>query len=602
MLARREKLAVIGSLLLFSLVTVGVAATRSDRIYAVPTSTLPFSALVAGTFLVAFGYSAVDRSSRAALVPLTLFAGLILAFPLLFVSGVYGFSTDTLYHLGKARDILRTGHMATESIYPYTHVAAAQFSRLLAMPLGEVAMLLPPVFFGVFVAGITLLARSWDRLETRLALLCPFAFIMTLGFDTGGYTYYKPYFAAVLFSGFALAVFLRSLTTPDPPWSWQVLSVCVLLVLVFIHPITFIAAFLLFVAYYGLASGPLQQHASLPFSEVISDRTRLLFAFSLTSFLFGYWMLLQAEVIVGVTFHRAITLLRSPSAFFGQLYRGGGAAGYPLTAIRSQSGRLMYLFRYYGLQYGGALLALVTTGVWALWSALRARGDRVAPADLRRDGVILAWLAGASVLLLSNATANVLNVGITRPVPLLLVVFAIPVGRLATHGPRARRAVVAVLLVCAAAGLVVVYPSPITYTASPQATTQDVSGMAWLFATKSDAKIHEYQMDQHRFGAFILGNAELAAREDIFSFGATTPESILWTQLRSYGRTGELTVRKPLYLPVSEFDHWYVSRYYPSPARERGLRRLASSPPARKIYANGELAVYHVTPESDRGP
>lgn len=598
MLSRRELLTVSGSLLLFAVVVFGVASTRPDRIYAMPSSLLPFSVIVAVAFLGAFAHSALYRESRLGLVPLGLFGGLLLCAPFLFVSGIYGFSTDTLYHLGKAREILLSGHLLTDSTYPFTHVYVAQLSRLLDIPLAETAMLLPPILFGVFVAGIALLAWSWDDIDTRLAILTPFAFIMSLGFDTGGYTYYKPYFAAVLFTGFALALFLRTLTTPETARSWQLLSLVALVAILFLHPIAFLVAFLVFVVYFGLTLEPVRSRARLPISRYVSGWTTLFFAIGVSSLLFGYWMVLQAEFLLGVTLKRALTLVTRPETFFASFYRSGAAATYPQTVITSQSSRLAYLARYYGLQYGGALLALLTTAAWGVWSVFGRMRNTSSDADRRRDGVVLAWLVGSGLVFVGNATANVLNVGITRPVPFLLVVFAIPVARLATYGQRARRASVAVLVVCAALGVFLLYPSPILYTTSPQATQQDISGMSWLFATKSDAKINDYQMDQHRFGAYVLGFQELADREDIYSFGATTPDGILHNRLRKFGRTGELSVQRPRYLPVSEFDHWYVSRYYPSPARARGLARLERTPPVEKVYTNGELTVYYVAPSN----
>lgn len=590
MFSRAGKSILSASFLLFGLTVFTLSQMEIGRIYSIPQALFPLSLMVAVGFLLFFYLTLQSEEFEASIVSLTVITGLLLSFPLLFISGIFGYGTDTLYHLGHSRDILQSGHFFVSNKYPLSHILVAQISLILDIELRDAAMLQPLIYFGALLAGVGLLVSQFDTISAKIAMLVPFAFILSLGFDTGGYTYYKPYFSTVLFIPFGLAVLSRGVRLNSI--SWTILSFPILLAIAFLHPVVFIPILGMFAIYYAVSSSELNRL----FNPLVNRPRRLSLALAVlvVSIIFSYWIIIKAQPAVALTFERALNLILSPGEFFANDYRGGAVSGgNAQSLLKSGVSRTEYLLRNYALVYGGALLALIMIGTWGLWSLFRLyHGDRY-NLDLSRDGLILAWLIGSGALLAGNAVANILNVGITRPVPLLVVIFAIPLARIATYDYRARRLSVAALVICASVGLLLIFPSPVTYSSTPQATDQDISGMDWVISEKGSGEINGYTLDQHRFGSYLLGMRGLHERDDVVNSGAFLPTAFD-TQLEEYGQTGELDLNGQVYIPISERDQWRVSRFYESQPHEQGLDRLSKDSDIAKIYANGEVDTYYI--------
>lgn len=469
--------------------------------------------------------------------------------------------TDNLTHWGFALGIEETGYTDPNNIYPLMHILLAQGSLLTGLSVKAMMVLLPAVLGLLVTASIYLILRRLFEDERVVALGTLSASLLLFG--GAGPEMSSSGLSLILIPLF-LYLYLRSRTS----LRYAIPLILLLVAYPFIHPLTS----LLLIAFLALG-------------EMVAWRVRgshpRMAPVLLLFLAFFSWF--SATVAFGHSVRSAVSLLSGE-------FQASHLAVYQAQAAQAAL-PLADFARVLAISYADWAIFLLV-GLLAI-VLLRPR-----PLFSVRASVI-PLIIPFNVLLI--ASLYVVNLGFDpiRFVAFLMVGAVVYAGFVFTRlmrGGQARRlrgaavTVVAVLIVTA--GVISVYksyPSSLVLRPGTHVTQSEVLGYFWFFEKREPATLtYELLSGAGRF-AYIFPES-LGGGQGLAMVSRPTPDHFGYTVGEAPG-----SALAPGYLIVTAMDVATYTRVWASAERftAEDLARLAEDPGVHRVYASGQLAIYH---------
>ena len=220
--------------------------------------------------------------------------GALLVILLPFIRGyAYASFGDNATHIGYILDILTTGHIPQNNVYPIVHILGSILGSITGLPSDIIAYLMPPCYYIIYALSIFLLCRSVSSENVALiAAICSltplcyyYSEIMPMG--TG-------FMALPLVSFFLIKIFYRQ--SPN----WGILFLVYIIILVFWHPFAFLMVLAIVILFLFVAT---VYQSKLQIKSLISSTnshiTHYIVYFVITSLIVFFCWSLQNLIIDG---------------------------------------------------------------------------------------------------------------------------------------------------------------------------------------------------------------------------------------------------------------------------------------------------------------
>lgn len=503
-------------------------------------------------------------------------------------------TTDSLSHLGTARDLSAGAMHAFENRYPVVHTLGSILTDTAGISLTHGLLLVVGIFIVCFFIFIPVTINAITH-DSRLAYVGFFFGLLLLPLNhLSPSVYIHPTSQAVMYA--PVLVFLFALLYREPARSYSIAFVVAATMFVMLHPQQAANLVLFFVT---IALVQLVRKKYVRLSEPAGSRPvySLVMVFALIFWLWvqgipAFWSAVGDTVLVPFTETQAAgtTATRSVSL---------DAVGGSLPEVFV---KLFLVQLLCGLLAGVLMIAvsLKTAGID------RFRSIQAALTSDNESEQTLLFYVVAGFFAVSSVFIVYIVGGISdqyfRHLGLMMVIVtmltSIVVGRLALavgrrgHPRFARRAVPLVLLVLLAASMPVVFASPYMYSPSDQVTEAQMSGYETSFEIQSPSiQFDDVRSSTSRYGNAIQGRSipeEAYYNEE--QDGESIPDHFADQQLRAY-------YNQSTYVPVTEADRirdpvlWKGFRF-----SHEDFRYLDSEPGINKVQSNGGYDLYLVTP------
>lgn len=533
-------------------------------------------ALSAGA-LVILGSATVsqDRTWRYGLSIMLLAAGILVVLPFLRGYAMYG-RADALTHIGFIRDIIATDSVEG-NVYPPLHLLTIAVADATRMELSTVAMVLPPVFSGLFFVSMYQLLRRVAGTRTEFLLGLPVTVLPILGV---AHVSFRPFDASLMLLPFVYYLWVRS--QRQSRLATRLPMVLALVALLLYHPLTGLF-FIGIAGLYVIASELPRYRPQASYTNIAS---------------------LSAAVFVGWYSGFTGIIIRFENVYETVFGVGGGeppVQSYQQTVSESSPALIdvirVIVFRY-GVEMALFGLGFAFVGVLLL-NSLHNR-EKLDLFTVTFAAVFVLSSLGGLGFLLSD-----LIVPQDRPWQVAKIIAAVLTGGLfyylfRTLGTASRsqwlRKATSAAVVLTVVGLVVLavlslYPAPIQSEANNQVTEMEMQGSVWLTEYgQRETALMEFGTDYDRMHEALAGK-----RAEKPFVGSTPPPHFNYTRYDRFGDSYEtdryLTLTRRGRVTYPKMFEGYRAQWRYTPAE---FARLERDRTVDRVYDNGGYTQYVV--------
>lgn len=140
--------------------------------------------------------------------------------------------SDGLIHLGMIQDIYLTGKIGIHNFYPISHILAIAIHFITGLNIKTVAMLLPSLFYLLYVTGMFLVAKTITKNRGEVLLISVLATILLISFYNSTFT---PFTLSLAIVPIILFLYQRRLVSEHKLLEHKVLLIMLLLLIPFFH-------------------------------------------------------------------------------------------------------------------------------------------------------------------------------------------------------------------------------------------------------------------------------------------------------------------------------------------------------------------------------
>jgi len=585
-------------LLVIAAVVVSTPAAGGYEISVYNGYPLYFIVLLFLSYLIGFRFVIVDavstRSGRWVLGIDIAFSTTVVFLSLPAIRGYHLFLTgDAMFHVGKIKNILRTGHVPGDLIYPALHTLVAILTEVIDHSAYSVLYAMGFLFTSVSAGLVYLFSRGLDDLRSQLPV---FAFLLIAVLPGSINT--SPYSLSSSFVILIIYLVLRS--GQHTRYAYKVMAAIVMVALIFMHILTQIysivaVGLLLFCAY---------SYPSLSSDDPIGRGPRKLGYIIIGSAITAYlWLpeeigfkLASTAIILSPYASKpsegrlAESDSRSVTEFSPLLpdFLEGTRMGQYLSVLVQNTPDFVDIARIFVFQYGTIFLISLGVGIVFIYSIYKS--DRL-PYFRAFFTVYLVAMVLSTVGLVVNEWSTVLRRirGLGGTFGVVIIAVGIAYNYKNTNLQRKAIAIILVMLMFSTFSIsfVSTYGSPIQSESSFQRTEMDMTGGDWVFNNSAnETEIQEWGFSMRRYSQFRTGGTRLSGSAPPDHFGYDTREYYASEYNKSVylitTRKGRLTYPK---LYSNYRDRW---RYSPS-----DFSRLQRDPTIQSVYTNGEFKTYY---------
>ena len=557
-----------------------------------------FIVLLFLSYLVGFGFVIVDalsvKSGRWVLGIGIVFSTTVVLLSLPAIRGYHLFLTaDAMFHAGQINNILKTGDVPGELIYPALHILVAVLTETIDHSVYSVLYAMGFLFTSVSVGFVYLFSRGLDDLKSQLPV---FAFLLITVLPGSINT--SPYSLSLSF--ITLIIYLALRNGQHPRYAYKIIAAVVLVALIFMHILTqlysIIAVGLLLLCAYS--------YSSLSSDDPIGRGPRKLGYIIVGSAITAYlWLseeigfkLASTAIILSPYGSRpsqgrlAESESRSVTEFSPLLpdFLEGTRVGQYLSVLVQNTPDLMDIARIFVFQYGTIFLISLGVGIVLIYSTYKS--DRL-PYFRAFFTIYVIAMVLSTVGMVVNEWSTVLRRirGLGRTFGVVIIAVGIAYNYKNTNLQRKAIAIILIMLMFSTFSIsfVSTYGSPIQSESNFQRTEMDMTGGDWVFSHSADkTEIQEWGFSMRRYSQFRTGGTPLSGSAPPDHFGYDTRKYYASEYNKSVylitTRKGRLTYPK---LYPNYRDRW---RYYP-----RDFSRLQRDSTIQSVYTNGEFKTYY---------
>ena len=499
---------------------------------------------------------------------------------------LYG-SADVATHLRHVQEILLSGHVRGQNIYPITHILSAQLSQVLDIEPMVLFGVIPSIFYILYSVFMYLFARAVLPSKGHAIL----ATLAGLTFQYGWWLMYTaPNQLANLTLPLVFYLFAKSHTPTESKAKTPFTALFVIMLILFpvLHPIPAIVIIILLLTIW------LPGKVSISQSKNVAISTERSYKFSsAASLLLIVWF---------ITWISSFYVWEATIRNLHFLLTEGGP-----TNIDMLRERVLYAEGYgYSVMeqffkvYGGILVYVVLTLASFLVLIKRMRRD----INLRNLFAFCAPLIFFAFFVAVGYFSN--TCGLTRILQISILICSLFVGFLLYEwlGRKFNRncwrkaclcGIIFLLILVSIHGVLKLYPSPYTLYPNDQVTHADLKGMDWFFHSKDvTTPWLSMTITPHRYADMLLTQEERAGRKDITVKPLIPPYHFGYPE---HANMGELC-EEDQYMALKKKDRVLYTEVWPDMAKLRFLpsdfKQLENDASIDKLYSNGGFDAYFI--------
>jgi hypothetical protein len=501
---------------------------------------------------------------------------------------------DPLTHLGVTQNLMASGHASIHNFYPVNHVYLAEISFLCGTPPIELYKYIPLLFGLLHLIFIYALAKSILASKGAVILVAVASTMVLYGSGIS----YTPNILSNLFLPFAL--FLLVKRAFPGTILWKALFLIAAFMFPPFHPIPSLVLLLVMLTTWF----PTKILAIVKKEHPASTQGAFRFSLPISLFLFVWAITWFSSFDVWDTTMQELQILIVEQAASHVMVLGQQIQ----YAQEYQYSVLAQFFKV----YGGILVYIILT-LAALPLLYKKAFSGTEPRNLLSlYGPLAAIVFAMAVFFLLNIVFSPLR--LMAYVELICTIFTgfmlykiLEKVRSAWSGNHilnklAPVLVILILIATFVGGTLQLYPSRYVLLPNSQVTRTEIAGMDWFFHRKDPTKPITGLLEQtHRFADFLLTPEEKTEQQFIMLELLREGEGVMpwhfaYDQYPELGEWYEDTA----YLVIIQQDRVVYQEVYPEmkdirfPPEDFG--RLEQDPSVDKLYNNGGLDIYYVTP------
>ena len=460
---------------------------------------------------------------------------------------------DVGSYIGMAKDISIFGHVLNYNFYPIVSILISELGQLTGVSIIDISKYIIVLFFLLYVFYIFCWSKSLNISEN-------FVFACTI---SGSGLFFSQFLIGIYHQAvsFLMLPLLFYCLTKRSDWRYRILSLIILLMLPFMHPITAIWVLIFLVIWISVDYFKRSHEKTI-------DKEILVFYFVATLFWFT-----NQYILLGGLSRILSSLMRDMKA---QTVLG-------VAAISSAKLGLFDLFRSILLQMFDEITFYILVIISFIYYIIYDRTYM----NNKLFVIYIEFVLGNIFLLMLIALTNVhtpsrmLNLNFNMIFATILVGYFIHKIFL-TNNIFKITLIICLIFLSIASSVMTLYPSPFTMEPNQQISYMDICGSNWAICNKNmDWKTLAISTSLGRFAAILYGNQFSISRPDLDAY-------------RAPDHFDNLSHDKNTYLIVSNFDIFIYADLWNIVNRinKSDFKNLNSIINVNKIYLNGEYFVY----------
>jgi hypothetical protein len=500
-----------------------------------------------------------------------------------FIRGYYTWRGDNISHIGHVKDVLLTGHFATDNCYPVTHILLAELTSILGAPIELIVNHSTALFSVFYVVFIYLLATA--VLPRRDAQLLSVAAIGSVLFNVYN-VYLMPNGWSILYLPLLFFFFFKSFKSLE----YKLLLVIILVLYPFFHPLssTVLVIMLLTIGFVSVLMYIIE-HKKISLGNILHS-------FPLT----------QVLIVLGIL----LPWILSFQAFnlnIRSLYTAL-TTGQSLDVI-AQMGSTLDKINLHGLEFikhvikmmGDEIIFLALSLIAAI-ILLKSYKDHTEIKSNKNLAILLGITFVIGIIYASylfNIIPGLENIGALRLLRYLVIFTPIFVGYAFQHFLSKRRtyitASLCILIIMTASiiSILSLYPSPYILRPTSEVTEMDMQGFEWVVEYKStDIGCTCIMSPPYRFADAILGDIEEDKRSDIEHYAPQIPDHFGYANHSTLGES----YKKDRYAAITQMDKVIYDTVWEVVGRfnKEDFEKSENDKTVDKLYSNGECDVWYI--------
>jgi hypothetical protein len=504
---------------------------------------------------------------------------------------------DPMTHVMLTNYIISNHHVSLQDFYPITHILTAEISYIINIPVVALYGYIPIIFNAMYLIFMYVFAKAILSSKGAIIVTIILAMVTIIGFSNGN-IYFAPNSLADLYLPFALYLFVKS--SPSGTTLWKILFIFVVFLYPPFHPVPSLALLLIMATitlaniFYGILR---KRDLSL---------TRGVFNFRLAVILFLlFWSIIWFSS----------TNLWVPTINNLRLYFSGQGTNQLTTlnqliqkAQQFQYSPLLEFFKVYGGLLIFAVISLATLVVLLKKALYEIEQKNLlslfGPVAIIAFFIIVFYLLnlGFSPLRLIAYIALILTIltGFSLN-KLLEQSYTIPKG--VFHNWVFSGLVFFIIIATFTGSALELYPSSYILQGNDQITRTNLQGMDWFFDYRNSTYVlSTITLIPYRYADYLLSPQDISQQTNLTPIIVDKKDDITVPWHFGYDETDELGdwYNQKAYLLIDTTDRVLYQQIFPEMQNIRytpeDFDRLNQDPSLAKLYSNGGLDIYSVTP------
>jgi len=507
---------------------------------------------------------------------------------------------DALSHLGSVIDIVETGYVSQNDLWPIMFLSVITLSSLSGISERIIMNIFPIIFYIIYILSIYLISHEiFEDKNTRILCLSS---LSTLLFSVH-HAMFTPYHLSLSITPFLIFILIKFWKKESRKFT--LLGIVCIIYLTYLHALTayIMLIFIMLLGFTNLIMNIITNYGN---NDAIVDikyfNKSTITIFSLLFISLNGW----------ISKHGFFYHVFSPvfSVLFGRKYYVQNTALWiSNTILDSQISFFQLIFttiKWYGSH--AIMLFFSCLGmIFILYNVLRQRKQFVT-----KDITLLyIWLVTNIALNIVHLFYTYTNFGYDRLIfstsALIPIYFGYSVTNTLHFLNKTKSKKYFLIVIFSLIFLSAVntsrslFPSPYIKAANNQVTFHEINAMSWFYEYKDKAVFPHHIRMTYRFAQAIYGRDYVNQRNDIPLSESPGPKYLIpdhfnYTVKSNLGEVYDSVI----YIPISKFDEdFYLGPYYDLDRFSKNdFMKILYDVSVNLLYSNGEVRIFEVLPKS----
>jgi len=501
-----------------------------------------------------------------------------------FIRGYYTWRGDNISHIGSVKDVLLSGHVASDNFYPITHILLTEIISVSGVPIELIVNHSTALFSIFYVVSTYLLATAaLPKKDAQLISVASIGGVLFNGYDA----YLMPNGWSILYLPLVFFLFIKSSKSLE----YRLLLVIMLILYPFFHPLssTMLVISLLTIGFVSVLLHIIE-YKKISLNNILHN-------FPITQILIVLgillpWILSFPQFYLNIrSLYTALTTGHSPD-------------------VITQMSATLDKINVHGFEFvkllikimGDDIIFLVLSTIAAI-ILLKSYKKNHKNLKNSENLIILLGITFTIGIMYASYLFNIIpglgNINSQRLLAYLVLFTPIFAGFSFHHFLSKERThitaslCIVIIMTASIISILSLYPSPYIIRPNPEVTQMDMYGFEWFVDYKSrDIGCTYIMSPPYRFADAILGDVGEDKRSDIEHYAPQIPDHFNYI---AHERLGE-SYKKDRYAVITKMDKiiydtvWrVVGRFH-----KEDFEKLETAETVDKLYTNRECDVWYI--------